>query len=52
MSGSSDVGGVAVSGETRPIRIGLQLQPQHAEYAALRDAVSRAEDLGVDVIFT
>jgi probable F420-dependent oxidoreductase len=34
-----------------PIRIGLQLQPQHADYSALRRAVSEAEDLGVDVIF-
>ena len=36
---------------TFPIRIGVQLQPQHAEYAQIRDAVRRAEDLGVDVIF-
>jgi probable F420-dependent oxidoreductase len=36
---------------TRPLRIGVQLQPQHAEYAQIRDAVRRAEDLGVDVIF-
>jgi probable F420-dependent oxidoreductase len=35
----------------RAIRIALQLQPQHADYSALRDAVLRAEDLGVDVIF-
>lgn len=35
----------------RPIRIGVQLQPQHAEYAQIRDAVQRAEDLGVDVAF-
>ena len=34
------------------IRIGVQLQPQHAEYRQIRDAVLRAEDLGVDVIFT
>jgi probable F420-dependent oxidoreductase len=33
------------------IRIGLQLQPQHADYAAIRRAVSAAEDLGVDVLF-
>ena len=32
-------------------RIGVQLQPQHAEYQNIRDAVLRAEDLGVDVIF-
>jgi probable F420-dependent oxidoreductase len=36
---------------THPIRIGLQLQPQHGDYAAIRRAVGSAEDLGVDVIF-
>ncbi|HEV7205939.1 MAG TPA: LLM class F420-dependent oxidoreductase [Jatrophihabitans sp.] len=36
---------------SRPIRIGLQLQPQHADYAAIRRAVTEAEDLGVDIIF-
>lgn len=36
---------------THPIRIGVQLQPQHADYAQIRDAVSAAEDAGVDVIF-
>ncbi|WP_028046698.1 LLM class F420-dependent oxidoreductase [Cellulomonas sp. URHE0023] len=36
---------------THAIRIGVQLQPQHADYAQIRDAVRRAEDLGVDVIF-
>lgn len=37
---------------TRPVRIGVQLQPQQApEYASIRDAVRRAEDLGVDVVF-
>jgi probable F420-dependent oxidoreductase len=35
----------------RPVRIGLQLQPQQADYTAIRDAVRRAEDMGVDVIF-
>jgi len=35
----------------RPVRIGLQLQPQHADYRAIRDTVRKAEDLGVDVIF-
>ncbi|MDF2823951.1 MAG: hypothetical protein K0R68_1359 [Mycobacterium sp.] len=35
-----------------PIRIGVQLQPQHSpEYRHLRDAVRRCEDLGVDVAF-
>ena len=36
---------------TKPVRIGVQLQPQHAEYSQIRDAVRRAEDIGVDVIF-
>jgi probable F420-dependent oxidoreductase len=36
---------------THPIRIGLQLQPQHAEYDAIRRTVTEAEDLGVDIIF-
>jgi probable F420-dependent oxidoreductase len=40
-----------MSATGRRLRIGLQLQPQHAEYAQLRDAVRRAEDLGVDVVF-
>ena len=35
-----------------PIRIGVQIQPQHApDYSLIRDAVLRAEDLGVDIIF-
>ncbi|GGN98268.1 LLM class F420-dependent oxidoreductase [Nocardia rhizosphaerihabitans] len=37
---------------SRPVRIGVQLQPQHApEYALIRDAVLRAEDAGVDIVF-
>ena len=36
---------------TRPIRIGVQLQPQHADYGRIRDAVLRAEDLGVHIVF-
>jgi probable F420-dependent oxidoreductase len=34
-----------------PIRIALQLQPQHADYSILRDKVREAEDLGVDIVF-
>lgn len=33
------------------VRVGVQLQPQHADYRQIRDAVLRAEDLGVDVVF-
>jgi probable F420-dependent oxidoreductase len=36
----------------RPVRVGVQLQPQHADYADLRRAVGAAEEAGVDVIFT
>lgn len=36
---------------SRPIRIALQLQPQHAEYAEIRDAVIRGEEMGVDIVF-
>jgi probable F420-dependent oxidoreductase len=36
---------------SRPLRIGVQIQPQHADYSQIRDAVRRAEDLGADVIF-
>jgi len=35
-----------------PLRIAVQLQPQHStDYTEMRDAVRRAEDLGVDVAF-
>jgi probable F420-dependent oxidoreductase len=35
-----------------PFRVGVQLQPQHApDYADIRDAVRRCEDIGVDVAF-
>ena len=35
----------------RPIRIGVQLAPQHSSYALLRDKVREIEDLGADVVF-
>ena len=35
----------------RPLRIGVQLQPQHAEYAAIRRAAAEAEEVGVDIVF-
>ena len=35
-----------------PVRIGVQLQPQHQpSYATVRDAVRRFEDMGVDILF-
>ena len=35
----------------RPIRVALQLQPQHADYDTIRRTVAEAEELGVDVLF-
>lgn len=37
--------------DARPVRIGIQLAPQHTPYRAYRDAVLRAEDLGADAVF-
>lgn len=36
---------------TRPIRIGVQLQPQHAPYELIRERAAELEELGVDTIF-
>jgi probable F420-dependent oxidoreductase len=36
---------------SRKIRIAVQIHPQHAEYRQIRDAVARAEDMGVDAAF-
>ncbi|MGH3433052.1 MAG: LLM class F420-dependent oxidoreductase [Thermocrispum sp.] len=35
----------------RPIRIALQLQPQHADYDAIRRTAAEAEDLGADIVY-
>ena len=40
-----------MTGQDRPIRIGVQLQPQHAEYAEIRRACAQAEEIGADVVF-
>jgi probable F420-dependent oxidoreductase len=34
------------------VRIGVQLQPQHATYAELRRACADAEEIGADIVFT
>ncbi|WP_350348110.1 LLM class F420-dependent oxidoreductase [Agromyces sp. G08B096] len=34
-----------------PVRLGIQVQPQHADYSAIRDFVLRLEELGVDIAF-
>ena len=33
------------------VRIAVQFHPQHADYDAIRNAVSRAEDMGVDIAY-
>src|SRR5262245_9500392 len=35
----------------RPIRIGVQLAPQHADYSAIRRPAAGAEELGADILF-
>ena len=42
---------MTVDASNAPARLAIQLQPQHAQYAQMRDAVLRMEDLGVDVVF-
>jgi len=34
-----------------PVRIAVQIHPQHTDYAGIRTAVMRAEDMGVDVVY-
>ncbi|HEX5857894.1 MAG TPA: LLM class F420-dependent oxidoreductase [Microbacterium sp.] len=34
-----------------PVRLGVQLKPQHVQYSDIRDAVRRLEDMGVDILF-
>jgi len=36
---------------SRPIRIGVQIQPQHADYDDIRRTVAAAEEAGVDIVF-
>lgn len=35
----------------KPIRIGIQLHPQHGSYEGIRSAVARAEELGADLVY-
>jgi probable F420-dependent oxidoreductase len=35
----------------RPIRIAVQIQPQHGDYAQMRQAAVLSEELGVDIVF-
>src|SRR6266516_3973091 len=34
----------------RPVRIGVQIQPQHGSFRTMRDAWLRAEELGADTL--
>jgi probable F420-dependent oxidoreductase len=43
---------MTTASEARRVRIGLQVQPQFAEYDAIRSTVARAEELGVDLVAT
>lgn len=52
MTQSTDAPNTAPGSAERPLRVGVQLQPQHATYAELRRAVDAAEQSGVDVLFT
>ena len=34
------------------VRVGAQIQPQHASYARMRDTWLRVEEMGADTLFT
>lgn len=36
---------------SKKIRVAVQLHPQHAEYRDIRNAVVRAEEMGVDIVY-
>ena len=36
---------------SRPIRLGIQVQPQHAPYPKIRETILELEQLGVDIVF-
>jgi len=35
----------------RPVRLAIQIQPQHADYSDIRAAAARAEDAGFDIVY-
>ena len=37
--------------QNRPVRIGVQLAPQHLPYERIRDAAAELEDAGADILF-
>jgi probable F420-dependent oxidoreductase len=40
-----------MSSTARPVRIGVQIAPQHAPYERIRDSAAEVEDAGADIIF-
>ena len=36
---------------SRPVRLGIQVQPQHALYPKVRDTVRALDEMGVDILF-
>ena len=42
----------ASAGDPRPARVAVQIAPQHAPYAVLRDTCVAMEELGVDAVLT
>jgi probable F420-dependent oxidoreductase len=43
--------GMTTTAPTRPVRIAVQIAPQHAPYEKIRDTAAQLEELGVDVLF-
>jgi len=39
------------SAEKRPVRIGVQIAPQHALYPKIRETAAALEEMGVDILF-
>ncbi len=39
------------SSASRPVRVGVQIAPQHSSYGTIRDTLAELEDLGVDIAF-
>jgi probable F420-dependent oxidoreductase len=36
---------------SRPVRLGVQIAPQHAPYEKIRDTAAQLEEMGVDILF-
>ena len=49
-STTADAAGAPVARVRRPVRVAVQVQPQHADYADIRRAVAAAEEAGADAV--